>query len=72
MSFGEDSNMVEASAGRQLMDHRPPTVTEKLEQEKKELELRLQAVNELLDDLSESPNVRSILDKLSTLGHRVY
>jgi len=71
MSFGEDSNMVE-SAGRALMDHRAPTVTEKLEQEKKELELRLQAVNELLNDLAESPNVRGILDKLSTLGHRVY
>jgi uncharacterized protein (UPF0147 family) len=54
------------------MDHRAPTVTEKLEQEKKELELRLQAVNELLNDLAESPNVRGILDKLSTLGHRVY
>jgi len=71
MSFGED-NQVECASGRTLMDHRPPTVTEKLEQEKKELELRLQAVNELLTDLEDSPNVRGILDKLSTLGHRVY
>lgn len=73
MSFGEDNGVEMASSGsRALMDHRPPTVTEKLEQEKKELELRLQAVNELLTDLEDSPNVRSILDKLSTLGHRVY
>lgn len=71
MSFGEDSNMVE-SAGRAMMDHRPPTVTEKLENEKKELELRLQAVNELLEDLHSNPETRDILDKLSTLGHRVY
>jgi chaperonin cofactor prefoldin len=71
MSFGDD-NQVECASGRTLMDHRAPTVTEKLEQEKKELELRLQAVNELLTDLEASPNVRGILDKLSTLGHRVY
>lgn len=71
MSFG-DGNQVEAATGRALMDNRAPTVTERLEQEKKELELRLQAVNELLNDLAESPNVRGILDKLSTLGHRVY
>lgn len=71
MSFGEDSNMVE-SAGRALMDHRPPTVTEKLEQEKKELELRLEAVTSLLEELNAAPETRDILDKLSTLGHRVY
>ena len=69
MSFGND--MVE-SAGRQLMDHKPPTVTEKLEQEKKELELRLQAVTELLEDLNSNTETRDILDKLSQLGHRVY
>jgi hypothetical protein len=72
MSFGDDNQVEMATSGRALMDHRAPTVTEKLEQEKKELELRLQAVNELLTDLEASPNVRSILDKLSTLGHRVY
>lgn len=71
MSFGQDSNMVEA-AGRSLMDHRPPTVTEKLREEKKELELRLQAVTELLNDLESQPETMAILDKLSVLGHRVY
>jgi hypothetical protein len=54
------------------MDHRPPTVSEKLEQEKKELELRLEAVTSLIASLDESPNVRAIIDKLSQLGHRVY
>lgn len=68
--FGEE-NQVE-SAGRALMDHRPPTVSEKLEQEKKELELRLEAVKSLIDSLDESPNVRDIIDRLSQLGHRVY
>ena len=72
MSFG-DENAVEASGiGRQLMDHKPPSVSEKLEQERKELTLRLQAVNELLADLEAAPNVRNVLDKLSQLGHRVY
>jgi len=72
MSFGDENQAVEASAGRALMDHRPPNVTEKLEQEKKELELRLEAVTSLLEELEAAPGVRSILDKLSTLGHRVY
>ncbi len=68
--FGED-NQVE-STGRALMDHRPPTVSEKLEQEKKELELRLEAVTSLIASLDESPKVRDIIDRLSQLGHRVY
>lgn len=71
MSFGED-NQVEMASGRALMDHKPPTVTERLEQEKRELELRLEAVTSLLEELNAAPGVMSILDKLSTLGHRVY
>ena len=71
MSFGQD-NMVEAASTRALTDHRPPTVTERLQQEKKELELRLKAVTELLDDLESQPETMAILDKLSVLGHRVY
>ena len=54
------------------MDHRPPTVTEKLREEKKELELRLQAVTSLIEDLESEPKTMEILDKLSVLGHRVY
>jgi len=51
---------------------RTPTVTERLQNEKKELELRLEAVNGLLDDLEANPETKSILDKLSQLGHRLY
>ena len=69
--YDENVPMAE-TAGRALMDHRPPSVSEKLGQEKKELELRLKAVNELLDDLHQNPETRDILDKLSQLGHRVY
>jgi predicted component of type VI protein secretion system len=69
--FENEGQAVEAT-GRALMDHRPPTVSEKLEQEKKELELRLEAVTSLIASLDESPNVRAIIDKLSQLGHRVY
>ena len=54
------------------MDHRPPTVSEKLQQEKKELELRLQAVNELITDLDANPETKQIIDRLSQLGHRMY
>ena len=70
MSFGQDYPVAEARSA--MIDNRQPTVTERLEQEKKELELRLQAVTELLDDLKSQPETMAILDKLSVLGHRIY
>jgi len=69
--FENEGQAVEAS-GRALMDHRPPTVSEKLLNEKKELELRLQAVNELITDLDANPETKQIIDRLSQLGHRMY
>ena len=63
---------VERSAGRSLMDHRPPSVSEKLLQEKKELELRLEALNQLIDQLERSPETREILDNLSKLGRGMF
>lgn len=69
--FENDGQEVAASA-RSLVDHRPPTVSEKLEQEKHELELRLQAVNELIADLDNNPATKAIIDKLASLGHRMY
>jgi hypothetical protein len=68
----EDNQVETASVGRALMDHRPPTVSEKLANEKKELELRLQAVNELIDQLEANPETKEIIDKLAQLGHRMY
>ncbi len=70
MSFGQDNYPVAETAA--LTPHQPPTVTERLEQEKKDLELRLKAVTELLDDLKSQPETMAILDKLSVLGHRIY
>ncbi len=70
MSFGQDNYPVAEAAT--LTPHQPPTVTERLEQEKKDLELRLKAVTELLDDLKSQPETMAILDKLSVLGHRIY
>ena len=61
-----------AGIGRAMMDHRPPSVSEKLLQEKKELELRLQALNELIDQLEKSPETREILDNLSKLGRGMF
>ena len=70
--FENEGQGVEAASSRALMDHRPPTVSEKLVQEKKELELRLEAVTSLIESLDDSPKVRDIIDRLSQLGHRVY
>jgi uncharacterized protein (UPF0147 family) len=66
--YGNDVVCSEGSA----LEARSPTVTERLESEKKNLELRLAAVIGLLEDLDANPETKSILDKLSQLGHRVY
>lgn len=55
-----------------LVPHAPPTVSEKLANEKKELELRLEAVNGLIRDLDNNPETKAIIDRLSQLGHRMY
>ncbi len=70
--FENEGQAVEQASSRALMDHRPPTVSEKLENEKKELELRLQAVNELIAQLDANPETKDIIDKLAQLGHRMY
>lgn len=74
MSNGfEDTERGVALGGqRALTDHRPPSVTEKLEQEKHELELRLEAIQQLLDQLQASPETREILDNLSKLGRGMF
>ena len=70
---GEDAREVQtAGIGRAMMDHRPPSVSEKLAQEKKELELRLEALNQLIDQLENSPETREILDNLSKLGRGMF
>lgn len=63
---------VERSAGRSLMDHRPPSVTEKLQQEKKELELRLEGINQLIAQMEANPETRDIIDKLAQLGRGMF
>ncbi len=70
--FEDENQAVEATAGRALMDHRPPTVSEKLLNERKELELRLEAVNQLITQLDANPETKDIIDKLAQLGHRMY
>ena len=69
----EDAREVQsAGLGRALTDHRPLTVMEKLLNEKKELELRLEAINELLDDLQSNPRTQQILDKMEQLGRSMF
>jgi predicted component of type VI protein secretion system len=77
MSNGfEDSDAREVqSAGlgtRAMVDHRPPTVSEKLLQEKKELELRLEAINQLIAQMDANPETRDIIDKLAQLGRGMF
>jgi len=75
MSNGYEDNQREvatASLGRALTDHRPPSVTEKLEQEKHELELRLEAITQLLDQLNANPETQEIIDNLAKLGRGMF
>ena len=46
----------------------PVKVTDKLLAEKKNLELRLEAVNKLIDQLEASPETQQIIDGLAELG----
>lgn len=67
-----EDNQVETASGRSLMDHQPPSVTEKLEQERRELELRLKAINEVLDQLNANPETAKIIDSLAKLGRGMF
>ncbi len=67
-----EDTQVEQTAGRSLMDHQPPSVTEKLEQERRELELRLKAINELLEQLKANPETQQIIDSLAKLGRGMF
>ena len=73
MAYEDEAREVsQAGLGRAMMDHQPPSVTEKLEQEKHELELRLQAINELLEQLNNNPATQEIIDNLSKLGRGMF
>ena len=51
------------------IDHKPPTVSERLAQEKQRLEERLAEVNAAIDALDGNPEAKSVVDALSKLGH---
>ena len=68
----EDEETQMAVAGRALVDHKPPNVSERLREQKKELELRLEAINQLIEKLDANPDTKDIIDRLSELGHRMY
>jgi len=73
MSNGfEDTQIEKAGLGRAMVDHQPPSVTEKLEQERHELELRLKGINQLLDQLKASPETQEIIDNLAKLGRGMF
>jgi len=70
--FEDNQGEVAMASTGSLVPHAPPTVSEKLLNEKKELELRLEAVNGLISDLDNNPETKQIIDRLSQLGHRMY
>ena len=73
MSNGfNEGKEVATGAGRAMMDHQPPSVTEKLQQEKHELELRLKAIDELLAQLEANPETQRIIDSLAKLGRGMF
>lgn len=66
----EDRALV--GAERAIVDHRPPTVTERLRQERVELHKRLTEIDELLATLEGNPQTQDILDRLAVLGFHRY
>ena len=73
MSNGfNEGQELSSGAERAMVDHRPPTVSEKLLQEKKELELRLEAINQLIAQMEANPETRDIIDKLAQLGRGMF
>jgi len=73
VAFGDENQSVErADLGRSMVDHQPPSVTENLEQERRTLELRLRAIDELLEQLKANPETQQIIDNLSKLGRGMF
>ena len=70
--FEDEGREVALMATGSQIAHVPPSVSEKLQAEKKELELRLEAVTQLIADLDANPDTKAIIDRLSQLGHRMY
>ena len=65
MSF-HDYPVAEA---RSALDHKPPTISERLVDEKKRLEERLEQVDAAIDALGSNAELRDAVDALSKLGH---
>ena len=49
----------------------PPTITERLRDQKKRLEIQLEQINEALAALDSNPEVARTVDAISKLGHLV-
>lgn len=69
MSYSGEDTQVEA---RSLVDHRPPSVTEKLKAERAELAKRVTEIDAVLDLLTQSPEQQEILDRLAKLGRGMF
>lgn len=74
MSYDETQKqaMVGPEAGRTLMDHRPPSCTEKLKAERTELAKRVAEIDAVLIKLEANPKMAEIIDDLSILGRGMF
>lgn len=63
---------IRAGTERAMVDHRPPSCTEKLKQERLELQKRCDEIDSVLAKLEANPTVAGIIDELSVLGRSMF
>lgn len=61
-----------AKAAMGTIDACPPSLTDRLRDEKQRLEKRLSEVNDVLAQLERTPETAGILDAVARLGHLNY
>ena len=65
-------NSVSSVATSAPLEARPRSLTERLSDEKSNLEARLEEINGVLESLERHPETQSVLDAVARLGHFGY
>jgi len=68
--YGSQTEVTPVSAG--LGQIRTPSLTERLQDEQKRLQERLDEVTAVISSLNDAPETQSILDAVARLGHLNY
>lgn len=69
MAYGQ---VQEADLVAKSIEARPLTLTERLRDEKANLQKRLSEINGVLDKLEKQPELAAVLDDIARLGHLHY